>query len=113
MAADLPDVFLLLLFGKLSPEDRLSASQVCTNWKHRMREANQNLRSLTITVDFRLPDDMCYSSFLEDFTFEYSYSMKQQLMREATVKEIDQKKFEHSTTQWNALQFSYETSTVR
>lgn len=57
MTFNLPDVFFLLVFEKLSVNDRLSSSQVCLNWYHRVCEVNQTLQCLTIVIDGKKMDD--------------------------------------------------------
>lgn len=100
MAANLPDVFLLSVFSKLSANDRLNASQVCPNWYYRVREVNQNLKCLTITVDCQT----LRKYVINEFIFGYSTPVKQQLMRdeEKTQKIEDREKIEFST-EWNTL----------
>lgn len=91
MAANLPDVFLLSVFKKLSANDRLISSQVCSNWYYRVREVNKTLRCLTITVSC----ENIEQNEIEQFIFGYSPCIKQQLIKDQ--QEEDQEKFEQST----------------
>lgn len=109
MAADLPDLFLLSVFRKLSANDRLNASQACPTWCHRVREVNQTLRSLTITLGFKAIDES-----VDLLTFGYTPCVKEQLIKD----EAEKKKKENVppellelSTQMNTLLFAGTVST--
>lgn len=107
MAVKLPDVFLLSVFEKLCAIDRVNASQVCTSWNHRVREVNQNVRFLTIFVSSILP--AFKGNLIDEYTYEYSTAVKQQLLKNAQSEAVkngkDREKFVHSTKH-NTLRFS-------
>lgn len=108
MAANLPDLFLLSVFGKLSAEDRLNASQVCLNWYHRVCEVNQAVQFLTITVGCKSLDDGYFNNTIDQYTHESYPCIKQLLIKEEEMDEAEEmyrEKLELST-KWNTLQFS-------
>lgn len=108
--SDLPDLFLLDLFRKLSANDRLIAYKTCKNWYHRVREVNKDVQCLTITVDCQSIEDIRFKSDIEKLIFGYSPSMKQQLLSsEEGVNEANREKLE-PCTKWNTLQFSFNST---
>lgn len=114
MAPCLPDVFLILVFQKLSANDRLSASQVCSNWYHRVREVNQNVQFLTIIVGRGRFND---NNWLLNYTiFGHDPCIKQQLIKEKVLEGVDEEDIEklQCSTKQNTftahLNLSYRTA---
>lgn len=109
MANNLPDVFLLAVFKKLSTNERINACLVCINWFHRVRELHKSVRNLTIiagestaegTTDFNL-------NLIDEYNFGYVPSMKQQLMKFAETEEPEEENHEklECTNELNTLHF--------
>lgn len=105
MAADLPDLFLLSLFRRLGANDRLSAGQVCLNWYHRVREVNQNIKYLTLTIGCRSIENESFNKTIDHYAYGYNPLIKQQLIKD----KADQENLEPSTSS-NTLQFSCFTT---
>lgn len=115
MAFDLPNKFLLLVFKKLSANDRLISSQVCLKWYNCIREVNQNLQCLTITVDCQSVANQNFYEQIDKYIFGYCSNMKQQLtekLKKEKPGELEQLKFECST-KWNTLQFFTSNDSTR
>lgn len=113
MAANLPDLFLLSVFKKLSLRDRLSAYQVCSNWYQRVLEVNQAVRCLYIRViDNKTFETYC-NTLIEKDIYGHIPNVKQLLVNEAeseNTKESDREVVE-VTTKWNTLHFSLADTT--
>lgn len=50
----LSDLCLLAVLGEMNLKSRLAASKVCPRWFHRVREVNQAVRSIAISVQARM-----------------------------------------------------------
>lgn len=105
MAANLPDVFLLSVFKRLDANDRLTASRVCLNWFHRVREVNGSIKCLTILDGDKSFTDSFSPNLIEQFTKGYHPVVERALMSETKKENAGQKKLYRSTKQ-NTLTFS-------
>lgn len=105
MAAYLPDVFLLSVFRRVDAHDRLSASQVCPNWCHRVREVNQALRSLTLLIGDESFIESFSDNLINQYTYGYSPMVKLQLLKDTEMEMLERRKI-YCSTKWNTLHFS-------